>query len=393
MPVTDISELRKKRQAKQTKNLMIKVFLILLVCGAAVIAAFTRDMWLPYFKGIMTSIPENISAEDTAELSEGQFPLKVEGGSGFQLMNIDGSLALLDESRFRIYSNDGKIMNEHQHTYANPILTVRGSKALIYDEGGREFSLESKYKTVYSKTADDVIYLAELSKSDYAAVVTKSDKYLAMMKIYDQNGDTIFTYFSYDSRIIDVTFTDNSSGCIITVLTAEGGQLVSRMKRFDFNDTEPMWESDKVNTLALDVKFTDDGIIMVGDTLTAGFTRDGALISQYVYDNPITDYDTSGNLYAVITENPDLRKTDIIVFRGADCTAPVINSLNTEAKKVYTSDTEVYILNDSGIKVFTAEGALSGEVILEDDYEDFCRCGKYIFLLGYDSVNRISFSG
>lgn len=393
MPVTDISELRKKRQAKQTKNMLIKVFIILLLCGAVLVAVFTKDMWLPYFKGIMTSIPENISSEGTADLSEGKFPLKVEGGSGFQLMDMDGSLALLDESKFHVYSVDGKVMNERQHTYANPILCVSGAKALIYDEGGREFSLESKYKNIYTKTADDVIYIAELSKSDYAAVVTKSDKYLAMMKIYDPNGEPIFTYFSYDSRIIDVTFNENSSGCVVTVLTAQGGQLISKMKRFDFNDTEPMWESDSVPTLALDVKFTDDGIIMIGDTMTAGFTKDGVLTSKYVYSDPITDYDTSGNISAVITENTDLRRTKLISFMGADCASPVVTVLDEEAKKVYTGSSQVCILNDSGIDILGSDGVLGGKIVLEDDYDDFCKCGKYIFLLGYDSVNRISYSG
>ena len=393
MPVTDISELRKKRQAKQTKNMLIKVFVILLLCGAVLVAAFTKDMWMPYLKGIMTSIPENISSDGTADLSEGQFPLKVEGGLGFQLMDMDGSLALLDESRFHVYSVDGKVMNERQHTYANPILCVSGSKALIYDEGAREFSLESKYKNIYSKTADDVIYIAELSKSDYAAIVTKSDKYLAMLKIYDPNGNPIFTYFSYDSRIIDVTFNENSSGCVITVLTAEGGQLISKMKRFDFNDTEPMWESDSVPTLALDVKFTDDGIIMIGDTMTAGFTRDGVLTSRYVYSDPITDYDTSGEVSAVITENTDLRRTKLITFRGADCASPIVTVLDEEAKKVYSGISEVCILNNTGIEIYSPDGVLTGEILLEDDYDDFCKCGKYIFLLGYDSVNRISYSG
>lgn len=393
MPVTDISELRKKRQAKQTKNMLIKAFVILLLCGAVLVAAFTKDMWLPYFKGIMTSIPDNISSDGTTDLSEGNFPMKVEGGSGFQLVDMDGSLALLDESRFHVYSVDGKVMNERQHTYANPILCVSGSKALIYDEGGREFSLESKYKNIYTKTADDVIYIAELSKSDYAAVVTKSDKYLATLKIYNPNGEPIFTYFSYDSRIIDVTFNENSSGCVVTVLTAEGGQLISKMKRFDFNDTEPMWESDSVPTLALDVKFTDDGIIMIGDTMTAGFTKDGVLTSEYVYSDPITDYDTSGNISAVITKNSDLRRTKLISFIGADCASPVVTVLDVEAEKVYTGSSQVYILNGSGIDIFSSDGVLGGKILLEDDYDDFCKCGKYIFLLGYDSVNRISYSG
>ena len=169
MAVTDISELRKKRQAKKTRNLIIKIFIVLLICGAALVAVFTKDMWYPYLNGVLTTIPETVQPEaSSAELAEGKFPIKVEGGLGYQLMSIDNCIAVLDDSQFHIYSSDGKVMNERQHTYANPLLCVSGSKALIYDEGGRDFSLESKYKTIYEKTADDIIYIAKLSSSDYA---------------------------------------------------------------------------------------------------------------------------------------------------------------------------------------------------------------------------------
>lgn len=392
MAVTDISELRKKRQAKQTRNMIIRIFIIILICGAALVAVFTKDMWYPYLNGILTAIPDSTRSDGiAAELAEGRFPLKVEGGVGYQLMIMDGTLALLDDSQFHVYSNDGKVMNERHHTFANPILCVSGNKALIYDEGGREFSLESKYKTIYDKTADDVIYLAKLSRSDYAAVVTKSDKFLAMLKVYDPNGDTVFTYYSYDSRIINVTFNNNSSGCVVTVLTAEGGQLWSKMIRFDFNDTEPEWTSGSIPTLAIDVEFTsDDGIIMIGDTMAAGFSQDGAEMSRYVYDNKIYDYDSTGDITAIITTNSDIRQTEMILLRGSDCNSPVLTQLD-DAKKVFTEGDQAYILYGGGIDVYSDTGRKNGMITLEDDYDDLCRSGKYIYLLGYDSINRIDY--
>lgn len=395
MAVTDISEVRKKRQAKRTKNLIIRIFIVLLVCGAALIAAFTKDMWLPQITGVLTSIPDNVSSDKNAsELAEGRFPIKVEGGMGYQLMNMDNAIALLDDSQFHIYGNDGKLMSEKQHTFANPILCVSGSKALIYDEGGKDFSLESKYKNIYSKTTDDVIYLAKLSNNDYAAVVTKSDKFLAMLKIYDQRGDDVFTYYSYDSRIINVTFTGSGNGCIVTVLTAEGGQLMSKMIRFDFTDTEPKWVSPAVPTLALDVRFGDDGsIIMVGDTECAGFSSEGELISEYVYTDPIKDYDSSGNITAVLTENTDIRRCELIMITGSDCDSHMIIDLGETSGKVFTDGREAYILCSGGIDVYNDQGVKCGEITLEDDYDDLCKNGKYIYLLGYDTINRIDFDG
>lgn len=394
MAVTDISELRKKRKAKQAKNLLIKVFLVLLITGAAMVAVLTHERWYPYVRDAMTSIPENLSSEkDSAVLAEGRFPIMVEGGMGYQLADMDGSLALLDDSRFHVYSNDGKIMNESQHTFANPILNVCGSNALIYDEGGREFRLESKYKTIYSNTADDIIYLAKLSKSNYAAVVTRSDKFLAMLRVYDGEGDQFFTYYSYDSRIIGITFTQGSNGCIVTTVSAQNGRLMSEMIRFDFNDTEPQWVSEAVPALALDVHYSSDGgIVMICDTMTVCFDDAGGVKSRYVYDDPIVYYDYSDEITCVLTENTDIRRSELITFTGSDCTSPVVTRAQEDAAKVFADSVCAYILSGSRIDVYTPEGLHTGEVILEDEYDNFCKSGKYIYLLGYDSINRIDYN-
>lgn len=393
MAVTDVSELRKKRESKKKRETFLKALLILLLCGAAVIAALTKDRWLPAVKNAISEIPE-AAETNNPELAEGRFPIKVEGGMGYQISEMSGCLALLDDSQFHVYSTDGKVMYEKQHSYANPILSVNGDNALLYDVGGRTFSLEGRYKTVYEKGADDVIYLAKLSKAEYAAVVTKSDKFLAQLKVYDGDGSTIFTYFSYDSRIIDVTFTDNSSGIVITVLSAEDGRLMSKMIRYDFKDTEPKWESESVPTLALDVRYTPDGgIVMTGDTMTACFTSDGVITSTYEYDEPISDYDTSGNITAVLTENTYVRRSELMTFTGADCSAPVETVVGESSGKVFTDGKEIYILNGIYIDVYDPSGVRTGLITLEDEYEGLCKIGKHIYLLGYDSINRIDYAG
>lgn len=71
--------------------------------------------------------------------------------------------------------------------------------------GGTTFSLESKYKNVYTKTVDNNIILARLSSNDNVAVITKSDKFLCIMTIYNGSGDVIYTWKCAEGRIIDRT--------------------------------------------------------------------------------------------------------------------------------------------------------------------------------------------
>ena len=284
----DVSELRRRQKSKNRRNFLIKFFAVLTVAVLVVIAVLTKDSWYPYLDGILTKVPAASDNTDNAELAEGKFPIAVSGGSDYQLKAMDNYFAFLDDSKFFVYTADGEPVIEKQHTYANPILTVSNKKALIYDLGGNGFSLESKYKTIYEKTCDQTILMAELSSSDLAAVVTKSDKYLAQLDIYDSDGKNIFTYKSYDSRITDVTFLNDNSGCIITTLGASGGKVQSGLIRFSFNSTEMIWQSEKVDCLAVCTPIDANGDII-------GYYSNGQ--NQKLWQIPVCRFTSEDGLY------------------------------------------------------------------------------------------------
>ncbi len=384
MPTTDVSELAKRDKRKAVVLIVSVVFIAAIV----LIAIFTKDKWLPALKTSET--PPSGEIQEEAELSEGYFPLKIEGGMGYQLMTLENSLALLDDASFHIYNADGKLMLEQRHNYANPILCTSKTKALIYDVGGTTFRLLNKNKQIYEKLTDGVIYLARLSDADQAAVVTKSDKCLSELNIYNDKGVSIFKYFSYDSRIIDIEFNKNNTGCIITIITADRGRLYSKMIGYSFGSDTPLWQSKGIATLAMDVRcYSNDTIAMVGDTAYAIFDSNGNVLNAYAYSAPIKDYASSGDLVAVVTENENLRRTMLSIFTpNAD---PVEIQLDSEENDVYISGDQIYVLSGDLICIYSAQGVKTGRIKLKDQFGDICKNGKYIYLLGYDSVSRIEF--
>ncbi|MBQ5312071.1 MAG: hypothetical protein ILP19_08565 [Oscillospiraceae bacterium] len=388
MPTMDVSELGRKNDKKRAIVLIVTVTF---VTAIVLIAVFTKHIWLPVIRGEEETAPAaaEVLEETTSESDE--FHIDIDSGMGYQLMSMENALALLDDSSFHIYNLEGKVLNETQHSYANPILCTSKTKALIYDVGGTQFRLEGKSKQVYDKNTDGVIYLARLSDADYAAVVTKSDKYLSELRVYNEKGNVFFSYYSYDSRIIDIEFNKNSTGCIITVLSAEKGQLISRMMYYDFNGKSPEWTSPGIATLAMDVRwFDNDTIAMVGDTAYALFDSNGHLLDKYTYDTPIKDYASSGSAVAVITENSNLRRTMLTIF--APGASPVVRVLDGGEKDVFISGSDIYLLAGDYIDIFSTAGEKTGLVNkLSDRFEKLCKNGKYIYLLGYDSVGRIDY--
>ncbi len=282
---------------------------------------------------------------------------------------------------------------------ANPILTVSPKKALIYDIGGNSFSLMSKYKCIYKVDTDYPILLAKLSSNDKAAIVTKDDKFLAVMKIYDGMGKNIFNYSSIE-RIIDVTFTSDSSGCYITTIGSKDGVLVSkilyyRFDKIDYDDLGnpmPIWQTEYLETLAVSVRlFGNNKIIVFGDNLCATYDTDGQLLSTYQYTRDLTGFDSNSKIAALVFNNTEQRSSEIVMIdseTGEEKTFDMDFIVNS----IHVYDSEIYVHNNRDIIAYNILGEEVSSVELSEDYDDFRKLGSNVFLLGYDTINKIDFN-
>lgn len=396
MAVTDVSMLRERRKKKKLTKLLKRLLIVLAAAAAVAAVVLTRELWYPRLDGILTKIPV---PENSAELAGGHFPLSIEGGAGYQLKQLDDSLAIADDSHFFVHGEDGKLIYSVQHTFANPVITVGNKKALLYDLGGKSFGLYSKYKNIYEKTSDEPILIARIGGNDTVAVVTKSDKYPSSLMVYDSSGKNIFNYRS-SARIIDVTFNEDSSGCYITTIGVSGGFMVSKIlyykfdhiDRDEFDNPLPVWETEELETLPLSVQlFGENDIIVFGDTLCAYYDRNGNYIGGYDYKRQLADYSLDGNIAAMVFSNEERRTSELVTI---DCVAGTTEEkpLDRRVINVQVSGDVVYMQTEYGIESCTAAGEKISEVELDAEYESFLRMGKYIYLLGSDEINRIDYN-
>ncbi len=396
MAVTDISMLRERRKKKKRDKFIKKLIIVAIAVAVVLIFVFTKNIWYPKLDGILGKIP---SPSNTAELAEGNFPISIEGGADYLLKALDDNIVLSDDSHLLVYNNDGKVITSEQHTHSNPVTATGNKRILLYDLGGTNFALYSKYQNIYKKTTDDPILLARLGSDDSAAVVVKSDKYPSELMVYDETGKNIFNYKSV-TRIIDVTFNADNSGCYITTISASGGLIVSQMIYYCFDHIDydekgsplPVWESEKLETLALSVRlFGENNIIMFGDRLCAYFDLNGNTIKSYEYERDLVDYSSNSLIGAMTFRNEERRTSQLVTI---DSATGVINekALDYEVLNLQVSGDNVYMQTKSGIESCTAIGEMLSSVRLDTEYEDFLRLDSYIYLLGYDEVNRITYN-
>ncbi len=394
MAVTDVSVLKKKRKNKKLMKLTMKMLAFIIVGVIILVVINTYNIWYPKLDGILSKIPQ--MASETTENSD-DFPITFSGGTSYQLDTMGDNIAIIDDSHYHLHSKSGKEILSVQHAYNAPTLTVSENKSLIYDLGGKGFSLISKYNQVYEINTDFPILLARLSGNDYAVVVTKHDHFTSYLMIYDKNGNNIFNYGSVQ-HIIDVTFNLENDGCYITTLDSVGGVIVTKILYYKFGDIDydiksnpiPIWETENIETMPIETSLIgDDKIILFGDKAVAYYDTTGKMLYSYDYAYDLVGYSCGENLAVLIFNNNEIRSSNLLMidtFTGLSNTKTL--DFSSENAQIY--ENMIYIHNKDRIHIYSSDGKDLGELNFDSKYNDFRILDDFIYLLGYDKIDQSS---
>ncbi len=384
--------------AVKTKNLteykkhkkisrFLKRIILLIVLVVIIFAAYsTRSKWLPFFNGILNRYRSTIVND--GELASGNFPLSIETSSDNKIFDSDNIFGLLTDTHLALYEKNGKLISAKQHGMATPIVKKSPKRILVYDLGGTTLFVDSRQKNIFSKNLDNKILYAQISDKDYVAVVTKSDKYAALMTIYDKDGNEVF-YSSSNEKIINIIFNSDSTGCIASTMSAEGGQIVSKLTYYKFNKDSVEWKSNSVPTLSLCTEVSSDGEpCVIGSTKYCVFSSSGQLKYSYDYPSDLVGFSSSGDVTALVQNNSQRRSTTLTVISKDK---PVDIAVNNEYKNVHIKNGKAFIMTDKELIAYSSEGKMLATAQLSKEYSDFAVADDNIFLLGGSFVDRIDF--
>ncbi|MGN0579743.1 MAG: DUF5711 family protein [Ruminococcus sp.] len=379
----DIVELKNRKKRRKRLFRLLTVFLVMLVIYGFY---YYRDLWLPKLKGIGKQYKTIVN---DGELAEGNFPIEINGGADYQLRYGDDTLYLLSDAYTYYYNLDGAKIKKRQHAYTNPVLDVSGENAIIFESGGNEFTVENSDEILYSKQTENTIIFARVSGKGMAAVATTSDNYACELTVYDKSGSVIYERSCVD-RISDISFVNESKGCILSFLGADNGALATNIIEISFNSKDSLWESPPVDTLGLDTFVCGKGAVIIGYTACAYISGNGQISSYYKYDGDFAGGDSQGGKTAVIINDDDRRKYSLALFSGAE--NPLIIDFDSPLKYVEIYDGLAYVMSQSEIRAYDFSGGLRSTAAISDSYSEFRRSGDYIFLMSYNHIDRIDFN-
>ncbi len=377
----DIVALRKRKKHLQR---IWKLLALLAAAGIGLVLYIRRDKWIPGLEGIGTRY-QNVTQNDGQD-GTGHFPLTVSGGLDYYAQFVNNRLFLLCDKYLYVYGSDGSIKDTRQHGYSNPIMQTGHSRCLVYSCGGTSFRVDTSSRMLYENSVEAAILFASMAEDGSVAVVTESDTFACRLCVYDVTGKLIYTRECVD-RLVDVCPIEN--GCITASVGAENGEIVTVLKAFNFDGEQELWSTSPLPTLCWRVyALSDGGAFVVGDSKCAYYSSTGALLSTYDFTGTLMDCAFSADRAAVLLKNESRRRSQLLLFADRNA-APVTVNFGEMGKCVVLNDEKAYVLGQDVINGYAFSGECMSETKVEEPCEKILKNGKYFYLLGYDTIDRM----
>lgn len=386
MPMYESEDIVDKKKKEDRKRNLIRFIIVFVILVLALVIYVTSELWLPKLRGIGKQY--NTIVND-GRLAEGNFPIEINDSESFQMACAENVLCVLSDASIYLYSNEGGLIKKRQHAYSNAVLSTAGDRILIYESGGYRFSTEDRNDIIYSKSFNENIIFVRLSPEGYSAVVTTSADYDCEVSVYDRDGKLIYSRKCVE-RVNDISFTEDSKGCVISYIYAENGSLVTSVQEAVFTESSDKWTSPGLDTTGIEVCGFSEGAAVIGIDSCGYVDKSGNISSMYHYDGEFAGSSCENGKSAVIINSDDTRKYTAALFNGGG-KEPLELSFEKPLVDVCVREGLAYIMTQDTVAAYDFNGVLRSTAQISDSYASFARTDAYIFLKGYNKIDRINY--
>ena len=349
--VTHIEQLRRRRAGRRLRRLLV------LAVAAGVAALYFTGA---YSQGVLLA-RELVEAARVALIPAAGWPVKTGIPEILQAETLDGGFVLLGAQDAGVWSAGGNQLNTIQHGYARPAISAGNTRFCLYGRSGYELRVEGRTETLYKRTFDQPILLAEMSTGGNVAVVTQSDRFAAELSVYNSAMKFIYGWNPTDTEgtPVAVAFARDNKRLAVACLVARGGSLQSNLYILDVRSDEIAASATLAGGQVLGLYWlTADRLLAVGDSAAAVYdTSTGERTAIYSYGGErlgavsvsgqnsalLFSPDTSDAPARLVALDPEMQ-----LLAEADVPAP--------ATGVVCTRTAAYVLRQSGVAAYSLAG-------------------------------------
>ena len=247
---------RAMRRRRQRRQFWIRAVALVSVIALAVVVWVNWDVLAPDQVWAW--------AQDLENGGTGSYPVDLSGTGARRLDQVEDYTVVLTDSHLTYLNADGAEVARYGCAYANALMATEGKYTLVAEQGARRLQLSTRNKMILEWNADLNIYAVSLNALGQVAVLTEGPQgYAVELKVYDKDGDVLYTRSS-NRMVTDVALSSDGSTVSLVSVEALDGTLNTRLEVFALAsaDPNPRCAYTAEDTLLYRAMYLNDGTLM-----------------------------------------------------------------------------------------------------------------------------------
>ncbi len=282
--------------------------------------------------------------------------------------SFKGGLAVASDSEIKTFTSTGRATMSMGSEFSNPKMSASDQYLLIYDQGSNAYSIYNSFTLLHSERLDYPISYAEMAPNGSFLLVTGSERYVSVVKIYDSEFRPV-TEYSKNDRVISASLsTDGRYASVLSMDAKEGGS-VTYLNVIDCNKNEVVSTLTYNGSMPYKCSFlTDDRIAVILDNKLCVVSRNGKLRGEYYYPSSLERIAVEGDRVALLFSADGSSSQKILAVFNKEGKMTRNELIQGSVRDLELGDDAVYLLQSG--KVLRINIAIGGKDYYEVDTVD-----------------------
>ncbi len=230
-PKSDMPRIEQIRRRKSEKRLRRAVLAVLVLTG---IFLYLGGV----FAGSINFFGDLLDTAKITLLPGDGWPATLDIEGLVDAKPLGGGVALCGKSELQLYSPTAKLLRTVQHGYAEPAMVTGNARVCVYNRGGKELRVESRSRTLATKSYDYPILTVGMSPGGTMAVATKAERYLASITVYSPTFDEIYYAYLAENYPLALAVSQDGKHLAIACMQVENGSFGTRLLLYDMTKSD-----------------------------------------------------------------------------------------------------------------------------------------------------------
>lgn len=293
----------------------------------------------------------------TAVIGTGSYPIAVSGSQTLSVVPMGNYYLHLTDTHFSAYSAAGKILFSEAHGYEKPVLSTSKGKTLLYNQGGKQFSIYTLNGIQRDSETKHEIICGAISDSGTFAIVTYSESYASQVTVYNKRYKQIYEWYSAEDTINNVAISSSGRKIAVSTFNSSSGVFNSKINVINFKSATPEHTVAYENKIIYGLKSCNKSNFSVIKSNGVDTVKWSNYKSQNYTDDYTISYFRNNSSVNIGVFSRERDKTDnkIVIFSKSGKVKRTVN-YNGAINDIQVRGSNIYCINDSSVNVLDFDG-------------------------------------